>query len=60
MVTDVVGDVGNKAVALMSGNLEMTMELDKNRPSKGDYTYNALGQRVPKASATKTGGALHN
>lgn len=58
-IEDVQG-VMNKAVALMSGNLEMTMELNKNKPSKDDYTYNAMGQRVPKATATKTGGALHN
>jgi hypothetical protein len=59
LVEDVSG-VMNKATALLSGNLEMTMELNKNRPSKDDYTYNALGQRVPKRTATKTGGALHN
>ena len=59
LVEDVSG-VMNKATALLSGNLEMTMELNKNRLSKDDYTYNALGQRVPKKTATKTGGALHS
>ena len=59
LMEDVSG-VMNKATALLSGNLEMTMELNKNRSSKEDYTYNALGQRVPKKTATKTGGALHN
>lgn len=58
-IEDVSG-VMNKATALLSGNLEMTMELNKNKPSKEDYTYNSLGQRVPKSTATKTGGALHN
>ena len=61
MVTDVVGDVGNKAVALVSGNLSVEMEPGKDKTmNKNDYTYNALGQRVPKKTATKTGGALHN
>lgn len=61
MVTDVVGDVGNKAIALVSGNLSVEMEPGKDKTiNKNDYTYNALGQRVPKTTATKTGGALHN
>lgn len=58
-VEDVQG-VMNKATALLSGNLEMTMELNKNRTSEEDYTYNAIGQRVPKNTAVKTGGALHS
>jgi len=61
MITDVVGDVGNKAVALVSGNLSVEMEPASDKKiNKSDYTYNALGQRVPKKTATKTGGALHN
>ena len=27
---------------------------------RDDYTINAMGQRVPKATAIHTGGALHN
>lgn len=59
-VTDAAGSVINKAEALLSGNLEMKMELNKNRSSKDDYTYNAIGQRIPKATATKTGSARHS
>jgi hypothetical protein len=59
-VTDVVSSVTNKASALLSGNLEMKMELNENRAPKDEYTTNALGQRVPKNSALKEGGALHS
>lgn len=58
-IEDVQG-VMNKAAALLSGDLEMKMELNKNRAPKDEYTYNALGQRVPKKTAIKTGSALHS
>lgn len=58
-IEDVSG-VLNKATALLSGNLEMEMELNKNKTSDEDYTYNAIGQRVPKATAVKSGGGLHS
>lgn len=58
MVSDTVGAVFNKANAILSGDVEVTMS---NRVEKrDDYTINAMGQRVPKATAIHTGGALHN
>jgi hypothetical protein len=58
MVSDTVSQVFGKANAILSGNLEVTMspKVDK----RNDYTINAMGQRVPKATAINTGGALHN
>jgi len=59
--TDAVTSVVDKADALLTGNLSITMEPDKDKSlTKNDYTYNALGQRVPKTTASNTGGALHN
>lgn len=58
MVSDTVGQVFDKANAILSGNLEVTMspKVDK----RDDYTINAMGQRVPTKTAIKSGGALHN
>ena len=58
MVSDTVGQLFGKASAIVSGNIDITMSprVDK----KDDYTINAMGQRVPKATAINTGGALHN
>jgi hypothetical protein len=58
MVSDTVGQVFNKANAILSGNLEVTMS--KKVDKRDDYTINAMGQRVPKKTAIKSGGALHN
>lgn len=58
MVSDTVGQVFNKANAILSGDLEVTMS--KKVGKRDDYTINAMGQRVPKATAVNTGGALHN
>ncbi len=58
MVSDTVGQAFNKANAILSGNLEVTMS--KKAEKRDDYTINAMGQRVPKATAIHTGGALHN
>jgi len=61
LATDVVGDVTNKAGALLRGDLVITMEPGTDPALKKDeYTYNALGQKVPKKTAIKTGRALHN
>ena len=58
MVSDTVASVFNKANALLAGNLEITMS---NKVEKrDDYTINAMGQRVPKSTAIKAGGSLHN
>ena len=58
MVSDTVGQVFSKANAILSGNLEVTMS--KKVDKRDEYTINAMGQRVPKATAINTGGALHN
>jgi len=61
MVSDTVAAVFNKANALLSGNLEVTMSKEEDRArSAQEYTTNALGQKVPKSSAIKAGGVLHN
>ena len=59
MVSDTVATTFNKANALVSGNLELKMSLDK--PGTGqEFTRNAIGQKVPKNTATKSAGSLHN
>jgi hypothetical protein len=58
MVSDTVEAAFSKANAILSGNLEVTMS--KKVDKRDDYTINAMGQRVPKATAIHTGGALHN
>lgn len=59
MVSDTVASVFNKANALMSGNLEVTMSKDKES-TEDKYERNAIGQRVPKSTAVKSAGSLHN
>ncbi len=58
MVSDTVASVFNKANALLEGKLEVTMT--NKVQLRDDYTINAMGQRVPKSTAIKSGGALHN
>lgn len=60
MVSDTVAGVFNKANALLSGDLEITMSKDKDIEAvKRDFTINAMGQRVPTRTAIKSGSALH-
>ncbi|MCX5677735.1 MAG: hypothetical protein NTY76_01345 [Candidatus Omnitrophica bacterium] len=59
MVSDTVAAAFSKANALISGNLDVTMSLDKP-DTKEQSTTNALGQRVPKSTAIKSAGSLHN
>jgi hypothetical protein len=58
MVSDTVSTTFDKANAILAGNLEVTMP--KKVEKKDDYTINAMGQRVPKATAVKAAGSLHN
>jgi len=58
MVSDTVAAVFNKANALLAGDLEITMSSKVEK--RDDYTINAMGQRVPKSTAIKAGGSLHN
>jgi hypothetical protein len=58
MVSDTVSTTFNKANAILSGNLDV--EMDKPQQDKVEYTTNAIGQRVPKATAVKAAGSLHN
>lgn len=56
LVTDAAGALVTKAQALLSGNLEVKMDVDKDRAAKkDDYTLDATGQKVPKATVTKSG-----
>lgn len=62
---DVVSDVAvtliKKTNAFFQGNLEITMppDVDSNK-NKDNYSSNAIGQRVPKATNTKNPAAVHN
>lgn len=59
MVSDTVASVFSKANALLAGNLEITMSKDKEN-AEDKYTRNAIGQKVPKSTAVKSAGSLHN
>lgn len=59
MVSDTVATAFNKANALLSGNLDVTMSLEKP-DTEEQFTTNALGQRVPKTTAIKSAGSLHS
>lgn len=59
LVSDTVASVFNKTSALLSGNLEVTMSPEK-ADTADQYTTNAIGQKVPKSTAIKSAGSLHN
>ena len=59
MVSDTVASVFDKANALLSGNLEVTMDKEKENTTV-QYERNAIGQKVPKSTAVKSAGSLHN
>jgi len=59
MVSDTVASVFDKANALLSGNLEVTMDKEKENTA-AQYERNAIGQKVPKSTAVKSAGSLHN
>ena len=59
MVSDTVATAFNKANALLAGNLDITMSPDKPATEE-QFTTNAIGQRVPKTTAVKSSGSLHN
>jgi hypothetical protein len=58
MVSDTVATTFDKANAILSGNLEVDMEQPKK--DRAEYTTNSIGQRVPKSTAVKAAGSLHN
>ena len=54
LVTDAVAAAVTKANALLSGNLEFTMEQDRDKyKNRDNYTENAIGERVPKSTGVK-------
>lgn len=59
MVSDTVAAAFSKANALLSGNLDITMSLE-GPDTEEQFTTNVLGQRVPKSTAVKSAGSLHN
>lgn len=59
MVSDTVATTFNKVNALLEGKLEVTMSPDKTDTVE-EFTTNAIGQKVPKTSAIKSSGSLHN
>lgn len=58
MVSDTVAAAFTKANALLSGNLDITVTPKQRKAD--EYTIDAMGLRVPKSTAIRTGGALHN
>lgn len=58
-VTETVSGVVNKAAAILTGQAEITVSPD-NDGKPGDFTRDAIGRRVPKSTAVKSGQALHN
>lgn len=49
-----------KVNAFFQGNLEVTMDSDQERiKNKDNYITNAIGQKVPKTTATKSAKSLH-
>lgn len=60
-VTDAATALVDKTGALLSGNLDVEVAV-KNDPHRYDYEYttDAIGRRVPKKTAVKSGGALHS
>ena len=56
-VTDTVTGVVQKASLILMGQIDVTTETG-SKPS--DYTTDALGRRVPRQTAVKAGGGLHN
>ena len=58
MVSDTVSAAFSKVNAALQWNLDITMAPEK-RNSKDQYTTNAIGQRVPKSTAIKSAGSLH-
>lgn len=59
MVSDTVATAFNKANALLAGKLDITMSLEKPNTEE-QFTTNAIGQRVPKSTAVKSAGSLHD
>ena len=59
MVSDTVATAFNKANALLAGKLDITMSLDKPNTEE-HFATNAIGQKVPKSTAVRSAGSLHN
>ena len=59
MVSDTVVTAFSKANALLAGNLEITMSLEKP-DTEQQFTVNAIGKKVPRFTAVKSGSSLHN
>jgi len=58
-VTDTVSGVVNKAASILTGQTAITVAPD-NDGSPDDFTRDALGRRVPRSTAVKSGRSLHN
>ena len=59
MVSDTVKTALSKANALLTGNLDITMSLDKPNTEE-QFTRDAIGRKVPKSTAVSSAGSLHN
>ncbi len=60
LVTDAAAAVVTKAKALLSLDLEITMSPDTEKyKNKNGCTVNAIGERVPRSTITKTSRALY-
>ena len=55
VVSDTVTAAANKTGALLCGKLEFTMSEDRDKYNdEKDYTTNAIGQKVPSSTRSKT------
>ena len=52
IVPDTATAIINKASALITGNLECTMTIDKDK-YRDDYTLDPQGRRIPRATLKK-------
>lgn len=52
VVTDTATAVVNKTTALLTGNLECTMSIGKDK-FRDDYTLDPQGRRIPRATLKK-------
>ena len=59
MVSDTVSTAFNKVNSLLAGNLEITMSSEKPDTTQ-QFIVNAIGKKVPRATAIKSGSSLHN
>lgn len=59
MVTDTVNKTAEKVNAFLTGNLDFQVDT-RQRSNPNEYTRDAIGRKVPKATAAKSAQSMHN